>query len=432
MLDLSYLLQNLDTVKAALARKNAEIDWDLLLSCNERRRTIQLAHDETKHRQSTLAKTLPIAKKKGEDTSSLLRELKAFSDQVADYASTLTSLEQELIDRVARIPNLPLNDVPSGLGSEDNVISKTWGTPPTFSFIPRAHWDIGEALGILDFERARKITGARFCLYKGLGAKLERALIQFMLDLHVEEHGYTEVLPPFIVNRDSLFGTGTLPKFESDLFGVSAGDQYPTSEKPYDWFLIPTAEVPVTNIHRAETLAAADLPIRYVAYTPCFRSEAGSYGKDVRGLIRQHQFNKVELVHFVLPENSEKALEDLTRHAEIVLERLELPYRRMLLCTGDMSFSSAKTYDLEVWMPGQAAYREISSCSTFTDFQARRAKIRTETNDGKKVFVHTLNGSGLAIGRTVVAILENYQNEDGSVSIPTALQPYMRGVSKLA
>ena len=320
------------------------------------------------------------------------------------------------------VPNLPAADVPVGRSEEDNVVVRTWGEPQSYPFVPKPHWEIGEALGILDFERGAKLTGARFTLYRGAGARLERALINFMLDLHTEKHNYVEMLPPFMVNRESMTGTGQLPKFEDDLFRIEG----------MDYFLIPTAEVPVTNIHRGEILKGADLPVCYTAYTPCFRKEAGSYGKDTRGLIRQHQFNKVELVKFVRPADSYNELEKLVADAEEVLQLLELPYRTMKLCTGDIGFSAAMTYDLEVWLPGQNTYREISSCSNFEDFQARRASIRfREDEKSKPEFVHTLNGSGLAVGRTLVAILENYQQEDGTVMIPSALRPYMGGLENI-
>jgi seryl-tRNA synthetase len=316
---------------------------------------------------------------------------------------------------LAGVPNTPHESVPAGKSAEDNVEVRRWGTPPSFSFTPKAHWDLGPELGILDFERAGKITGARFAVYMGLGAKLERALISFMLDVHTQQHGYTEVLPPFIANKDSFYGTGQLPKFEQDLFKLEGTDYY----------LIPTAEVPVTNLHRDETLDVDSLPIKYCAYTPCFRSEAGSYGRDVRGIIRQHQFQKVELVKFARPQSSYDELESLTRDAEDILVRLGLPYRTVVLCTGDMGASSAKTYDIEVWLPGLNEYKEISSCSNFEAFQARRAGIRAKAGKEKAGYVHTLNGSGLAVGRTWLAILENYQQADGSVVVPEALRPYM-------
>jgi seryl-tRNA synthetase len=343
-------------------------------------------------------------------------------ERIAALESELESVQSELQRAVERLPNLPHASVPTGVGEDDNVVVRTWGQPRTFSFPPQAHWDLGPALGILDFERAARMAGARFALLLGDGARLERALIQFMLDLHGREHGYLEVEPPFLVNAKALFGTGQLPKFEEDLFKVQPGDYY----------LIPTAEVPVTNIHAEEILEAAELPRAYCAYTPCFRSEAGSYGKDVRGLIRQHQFDKVELVRFASPDTSWDELEVLTRHAEEVLRRLVLPYRVVELCTADLGNAAAKTYDLEVWLPGQGKYREISSCSNFTDYQARRAGIRwRRAPGGKPEPLHTLNGSGLAVGRTLVAVLENYQQEDGTVVVPDALRTYLGGQDRV-
>jgi seryl-tRNA synthetase len=335
-------------------------------------------------------------------------------ERMKELDQRAADLEANLQAMMASIPNVPHPSVPAGKSADDNVEVRRWGTPPSFSFEPKAHWDLGPELGILDFERAAKITGARFVVYKGLGAKLERALISFMLDVHTQHHGYTEILPPFIANKDSFYGTGQLPKFEADLFKLQGTDYY----------LVPTAEVPVTNYYRDETLDAEKLPIKFCSYTPCFRSEAGSYGRDVRGIIRQHQFQKVELVKFSAPENSYDELEALTRDAEDILVRLGLPYRTVVLCTGDMGASSAKTYDIEVWLPGQNAYKEISSCSNFEAFQARRASIRMKSGK-KSEFAHTLNGSGLAVGRTWVAIVENYQQADGSVVIPEALRPYM-------
>jgi seryl-tRNA synthetase len=352
-----------------------------------------------------------------------------FKQKVESLQKTALSLDNELATLLSTLPNLPQNDVPVGLSAEDNVEEKVWGELPTFDFPAKPHWELGEALGILDFNRAAKISGSRFVVHFGQGAKLERALANFMLDLHTGEHGYTEVLPPYMVNSKSLFGTGQLPKFAEDLFHCDdKGSYQPGLYQESDHWLIPTAEVPVTNLFRDETLDESRLPTSFCAYTPCFRSEAGSYGKDVRGMIRQHQFQKVELVKFVRPEDSESEHERLTRHAETVLERLGLPYRRMLLCTGDMGFSAAKTYDLEVWLPGQQLYREISSCSNFESFQARRANIRYRPAGAKKSeFLHTLNGSGLAVGRTYLAILENYQQADGTIKIPSALVPYMNG-----
>jgi seryl-tRNA synthetase len=352
-----------------------------------------------------------------------------FKEKVESLQKTAASLDDELVSLLSTIPNLPQNAVPVGLSAEDNVEEKVWGERTTFDFPAKPHWELGEALGILDFNRAAKISGSRFVVHFGQGAKLERALANFMLDLHTGEHGYTEVLPPYLVNSKSLFGTGQLPKFAEDLFHCDdKGSYQPGAYQESDHWLIPTAEVPVTNLFRDETLDESQLPTSFCAYTPCFRSEAGSYGKDVRGMIRQHQFQKVELVKFVRPEDSESEHERLTHHAETVLERLGLPYRRMLLCTGDMGFSAAKTYDLEVWLPGQQLYREISSCSNFESFQARRANIRYRPAGAKKSeFLHTLNGSGLAVGRTYLAILENYQQADGTIKIPSALVPYMNG-----
>jgi len=344
------------------------------------------------------------------------------SARIKTLDEELKKVEDDLNNLVMVIPNIPHETVEYGTSSEDNPVIRTWGEMPVFSFPPKPHWDIGEALGILDFERGAKITGARFTVYRGLGAMLERAIFNFMLDLHIFQHGYTEVLTPFMVNRASMTGTGQLPKFEEDLFRVDV----------VDYFLIPTAEVPVTNIHRDEILSEKDLPIYYVSYSPCFRAEAGSYGKDTRGLIRQHQFNKVEMVKFSRPETSYDELEKLTANAEEVLQLLKIPYRTVSLCTADLGFSSAKTYDVEAWLPGQDAYREISSCSNFEDFQARRASIRFRREESGKIeFVHTLNGSGLAVGRTVVAVLENYQQADGSVVIPDVLRPYMKGIDRI-
>jgi seryl-tRNA synthetase len=348
-------------------------------------------------------------------------EMKELGDRIREGENTLRGAEERLNDAALRIPNIPHASVPVGRGAEENQEVRRWGTLQTFGFTPRPHWEIGEALGILDFERAAKISGARFVVLSGLGARLERALISYMLDLHTSRHGYREILPPLLVNRAAMTGTGQLPKFEDELFQL----------KDDGYLLIPTAEVPVTNLHADEILQGDRLPIRYTAYTPCFRREAGSYGKDTRGLIRLHQFNKVELVSFSHPDHSYEELERLTGHAEAILQGLGLPYRVMALCTGDMGFSAAKTYDLEVWLPSQQTYREISSCSNFEAFQGRRAGIRYRKADGKTDFVHTINGSGLAVGRTLVAILENYQQEDGTVHIPPVLQPYMGGVERI-
>jgi seryl-tRNA synthetase len=354
-------------------------------------------------------------RKAGTDTAERQQAVRAMGERIAELDAEANKVDAEFRDVLARVPNVPHESVPVGKSEHDNVEVRRWGAPRQFDFAPKAHWDLGPELGILDLERAAKVAGARFAVYWGQGAKLERALVQFMLDLHTKEHGYSEVLPPFLINSASLYGTGQLPKFAEDLFRCEG----------HDLWLTPTAEVPVTNLFRDETLNEDELPIRLCAYTPCFRSEAGSYGRDVRGIIRQHQFQKVELVKFAPPEQSYEELEQLTRDAEDVLERLELPYRTVALCTADLGFSAAKTYDIEVWLPGQQAYKEISSCSNFEAFQARRAQIRMKSGKGKSDFAHTLNGSGLAVGRTWVAIIENFQQADGSVLVPKALQPYM-------
>jgi len=423
MLDMKFIRDNLDRAEAALATRGGNVS--LLAGfrkLDERRRTLLTESETLKALKNSVSEE--IAKIKDKSTvKDKIAGMKEVSAKIKVLDDELKTVEEAFGALLMTIPNLPHPTTPVGRSEEDNVVVRSWGTPPAFAFDAKAHWDIGEALGILDFERAAKITGARFCLSKGAGARLERALISFMLDLHTTEHGYTEVLPPFMVNRASMTGTGQLPKFEEDLFRLVDPD----------FFLIPTAEVPVTNIHRDEILKKSELPISYTAYTPCFRREAGSHGKDTRGLIRQHQFNKVELVKFVHPEDSQSELEKLTGHAEKVLQLLELPYRVLALCSGDIGFSSCKTYDLEVWLPGQGLYREISSCSSFGDFQARRAAIRfREEEKSKPEFVHTLNGSGLAVGRTLVAILENYQQADGSVIIPAVLRPYMGGMERIA
>jgi seryl-tRNA synthetase len=415
MHDLGYFRANLEAIAARLATRGFELDVEEFRSLDARRRAAVTEAEELRARRNAMSQEIGRRKKAGEDTSALQAEVRAMGGRIAELDEQVKALDEEFRSRLASIPNVPHESVPTGASSDDNVEVKRWGTPRAFPFEPKAHWDLGPQLGILDFERAAKITGARFAVYMGAGARLERALINFMLDLHTREHGYTEVLPPFLVNSSSLFGTGQLPKFAADLFKC----------ENFDFWLIPTAEVPVTNLHRDETLDGDALPIRYCAFTPCFRSEAGSYGRDVRGIIRQHQFQKVELVNFTRPDQSYQELERLTESAEHVLERLGLPYRRVVLCTGDMGFSSAKTYDLEVWMPGQQAYREISSCSNFESFQARRAGIRFRSGKGKAEFAHTLNGSGLAVGRTWVAVVENYQQEDGSVVLPEALRPYL-------
>lgn len=414
MYDLSFFRANLDAIAARLAERGYTLNVEDFKGIDVRRRAA-LTEVETLSAQRN-AESIEIGKRKkaGEDTEEVQARVRAIGDRITALREQSNQLDDEFRLHLASIPNLPHESVPAGKDETANVEIKRWGEPRKFDFDPKPHWDIGPDLGILDFERAAKITGARFAVYFGQGAKLERALINFMLDLHTREHGYTEVLPPFMVNSSSLFGTGQLPKFAEDLFKI----------EKFDFWLIPTAEVPVTNLFRDETLDADKLPIRLCAYTPCFRSEAGAYGRDVRGIIRQHQFQKVELVNFTTPEASYEEHEHLTRSAETVLERLGLPYRRVVLSTGDMGFSSAKTYDLEVWMPGQTAYKEISSCSNFEAFQARRAGIRVKT--GKKSEpLHTLNGSALAIGRTWVAIVENYLQSDGTVVVPDVLRPYL-------
>jgi seryl-tRNA synthetase len=420
MLDLNFVRNNLPLVEEKLRHRGmnpAEVLKDFLAIDVERRQAITDV-ETLKAMRNRKSEEVGSLKKAGQDATALMEETKSLRDQIAEREKAATSYEARLRDLLAGIPNLPSDSVPSGRSSDDNVEVRRWGTPPVFEFKPKPHWELGETLGILDLERAAKLTGARFAVYWDMGAKLERALANFMLDLHTREHGYTEVLPPYLVNSDSMYGTGQLPKFAADLFRVPHGEK--------DLWLIPTAEVPVTNLYRDEVLEGSRLPVSLTAYTPCFRSEAGSYGKDVRGIIRQHQFQKVELVKFVHPEKSYEELEKLTGHAETVLQRLGLHYRVVTLCAADMGFSSAKTYDIEVWLPGQGLFREISSCSNFEAFQARRANIRFRPDGkGKTEFVHTLNGSGLAVGRTWLAILENYQQADGSVLIPQLLQPYV-------
>lgn len=425
MLDIRLVRENTDKVIKALKKRNEDTSvLDKLLSLEGRRRDLLKAVEDDRQQRNILSQEIGRIKKEGGDAAELLEKAKQVSELTAARETELKELEILAKNELLLIPNIPHESVPVGRDENDNIEVRRWGNIPEFSFEPKNHWDIGESLSILDFDRASKIAGARFVIYKGGGASLERALINFMLDLHTKEHGYTEVMPPVLVNREAMTGTGQLPKFESDLFKLEERDAK-------GFLLIPTAEVPVTNIHREEILIGDDLPIYYTAYTPCFRREAGSYGKDTRGLIRQHQFNKVELVKFVKPEGSYDELETLTKNAEEVLKRLGLPYRVVSLCTGDMGFSAAKTYDIEVWFPAQKKYREISSCSNFESFQARRADIRFKT-EGKKgtEFVHTLNGSGLAVGRTFASILENFQQEDGSVIIPEVLRPYM-GTEKI-
>jgi seryl-tRNA synthetase len=433
MLDLAFVRSNLELVRAKVRDRGQDPDeslWNFQALDQNRRERITEA-EQLKAQRNKLSEEVARLKKAKRDASAVMEETRSLKSRMEELEAAAAEAESKMRAILARIPNIPLSDVPVGASEKENVEVKRWGEQPKFDFAPRPHWELGEQLGILDFERAAKLSGARFVVYFGAGARLERALISFMLDIHTREHGYTEVLPPFMVNSKSLFGTGQLPKFEQDLFRCV--DEHVLDEKVYrdnDHWLIPTAEVPVTNLYRDEVLDEADLTRSLTAYTPCFRSEAGSYGKDVRGIIRQHQVQKVELVKFTRPEDSEEEHEKLTQNAETILERLALPYRRMLLCTGDMGFSSAKTYDLEVWLPGQQLYREISSCSNFGDFQARRANIRYRPKgQNKTALVHTLNGSGLAVGRTWLAIVENYQQQDGSVKIPEALIPYMGGTT---
>ena len=422
MLDIKYLRQNIDLVAGKMRERGQSMNLERFITLDAKRRDIIQEVEGLRSERNAASKQIGEKKKKGEDANELITRTGEVSNRIRELDETLKQTDDELQAILMTLPNVPHESVCCGKGAEDNPVIRVWGEKRSFSFTPRPHWEIGESLNILDFARGAKITGARFTLYRGLGAQLERAIINFMLDLHTREHGYTEMLTPFLVNRESMTGTGQLPKFEEDLFRIDKGD----------YFLIPTAEVPVTNIHRDEILSERELPIRYVAYSPCFRAEAGSYGKDTRGLIRQHQFNKVELVKFSKPEDSYEELEKLTLNAEEVLKRLEVPYRVVSLCTADLGFSAAKTYDLEAWLPGQDAYREISSCSNFEEFQARRASIRFRREESGKVeFVHTMNGSGLAVGRTLVAILENHQQADGSVVIPAALRPYMGGVDRI-
>jgi len=425
MLDLAFVRENLPVIEQEMRQRGldpAEIIGRFGELDARRRKAITEA-ENLKARRNRASEQIAQLKKNKQDATAQIEETKTLREQIQEQEKAAEQLDAELRGLLVGIPNVPHASVPVGSSAEDNKEVRRWGEPPKFDFAPKPHWELGEALGILDLERAAKLTGARFAVYWDLGAKLERALANFMLDLHTREHGYTEVLPPYMVNADSMYGTGQLPKFEADLFKVPHGDK--------NLYLIPTAEVPVTNLYRGEVLDAARLPISLTAYTPCFRSEAGSYGKDVRGIIRQHQFQKVELVKFARPEQSYDELEKLTGNAETVLQKLGLHYRVMALCTGDMSFSSAKTYDIEVWLPGQQLFREISSCSNFEAYQARRANIRYKPEGkGKTEFVHTLNGSGLAIGRTWVAIVENYQRADGTVVVPEALRPYL-GVEKI-
>ncbi len=422
MLEIKFVRQNLAEIEKMLSRRGETADLEIFKNCDSNRRAILREIEDLRHRRNVATEKIAVMKKQGENADDLMADMRKVGSKIKELDKSLAENKHTINHLLFGLPNVPHASVPEGKDSSENPVIKEVGTLPNFDFEPLPHWTIGENLGILDFETASKITGARFPLYLGKGARLERALINFMLDIHTKEHAYKEVLPPFIVNSDSMTGTGQLPKFEEDLFKLEG----------LDYFLVPTAEVPVTNIHKGEILSEEMLPIFYTAYTPCFRSEAGSYGKDTRGLIRQHQFNKVELVKFTAPESSYDELEELLKNAEVILERLELPYQIVDLCVGDLGFSAAKTYDIEIWMPTQGVYREISSCSNFESFQARRANIRFKRKGTKGTeLVHTLNGSGLAVGRTVAAMLENFQQADGSVYIPKALRPYMDGMERI-
>ena len=417
MLDWKWVRDNREILITALKNRNTEFDLDELFSLDDQRRSLQQEADLLKQKRNEESKKIGFLKKEGKDTEDLMKNVQNIAEQIKIIDDKLKATEEEWKEKQLWIPNIPHETVPIGQDESCNRVVRSWGKPREFDFEPRPHWDIGEGLDILDFERGSKIAASRFTVLKGLGARLERAIMNFMLDLHTQQHGYQEIFPPFLVNQKSMTGTGNLPKFADELYKCQD-----------DLYLIPTAEVPVTNYHADEILPDEILPLYYTSYTACFRREAGSYGKDVRGLIRQHQFNKVELVKFVAPETSYDELEKLLANAEEVLKVLQLPYRVVALCSGDLGFSSAKTYDIEVWIPSQKTYREISSCSNFEDFQARRANIRYRNKAGKVGFIHTLNGSGLAIGRTAVAILENYQQENGTVVIPDVLRPYMQGL----
>jgi len=422
MLDAKYLLENLDIVQNRLSTRGQRVNLDDFVRVSGEKKDVLRKVEVLRAEKNKASEEISRMKKQGADASGRILEMRKVGEEISGLEERLKALEEELKRTLLNIPNIPHESVPVGRSAEDNREVRRWGAPPELGFEPQAHWDIGEELGILDFERAAKITGSRFTVSMGAGARLERALIGFMLDIHTRERGFTEVLPPFIANADSLTGTGNLPKFKEDLFKLEG----------FDWYLIPTAEVPLTNLYRNEILDGSALPRRFAAHTPCFRSEAGSYGKDVRGLIRQHQFNKVEMMIFSLPETSFDEHEFMTASAEEVLKRLGLHHRVVLLCTGDMGFASAKTYDLEVWMPSRKGFMEISSCSNCLDFQARRSNIRFKRDPKARTeFVHTLNGSGLAVGRTAAAILENYQQKDGSVLIPEALRPYMDGLERI-
>lgn len=422
MLDIKRIITDYDNVKKALEKRGKEFNLEIFLPLNEKRRTLLKEVEELKNKQNTASKQVPILKKEGKNTDALMKEMKTLSERTKDLDILVREVDEEINSLLLSIPNTPNENVPEGADDSQNVEIRKFGEPRKFDFEPKAHWDLGEQNDILDFSRAAKITGSRFTVYKGLGARLERALINFMLDTHIEKNGYVEILPPQMVNSNSMIGTGQLPKFAEDMFKISNNGYY----------LVPTAEVPVTNLYRDEILNGKDLPISHCAFTACFRAEAGSAGRDTRGLIRQHQFNKVELVKFTKPENSYEELEKLTNDAESILKALNLPYRVVRLCGGDLGFSSAMTYDIEVWLPSYNRYVEISSCSNFEDFQARRANIKFKDDiKDKAQLVHTLNGSGLAVGRTVSAIIENYQNEDGSITIPEVLIPYIGGKTKI-
>ena len=420
MLDIKEMRRDPERVAKAVGRRGKEIDMKPFLEADEKRRQIIAKVEELQAQRNAKSKEVGQLKRNGENADALMAEVSAIKEEIEKLEASKEDVDKFVTEFVASIPNMPKDDIPDG-GEDDYHVERTWGTPREFDFEPKAHWELGEALDILDFNRAAKVTGSRFVFYKGLAARLERAVIAFMIDMHTDKHGYTELIPPYMTNSTSDFGTGQLPKFAEDMFHLENTDYY----------LIPTAEVPVTNYHRDEILTEKDLPVKYCAFSPCFRSEAGSAGRDTRGIIRQHQFHKVEMVKLAHPDHSWEELESLTNDAEEVLQALGLPYRVITLAAGDIGFSSAKTYDIEVWLPSYGKYREISSCSNFVDFQARRANIRFRDNDGKVRYGHTLNGSGLAVGRTVSAIMENYQNEDGSITIPEALVPYMHGYTEI-
>lgn len=420
MLDIKLMRKEPERVAQAVGRRGKEIDMQPFLTADEKHREVIAQIEELQSQRNAKSKEVGQRKRNGESADDLMAEVSAINEKIKALNESKDALEKEVRDFVVSIPNMPADDIPDG-GEDDYRVERVWGEPRKFDFEPKAHWDLGVDLDILDFDRAAKVTGSRFTFYKGLAARLERAIISFMIDMHTDKHGYTELIPPYMTNSASDFGTGQLPKFAEDMFHLENTDYY----------LIPTAEVPVTNYHRDEILSEKDLPVKYCAFSPCFRSEAGSAGRDTRGIIRQHQFHKVEMVKLAHPDHSWEELESLTQNAEDILQALELPYRVICLSAGDIGFSSAKTYDLEVWLPSYGKYREISSCSNFLDFQSRRANLRFRDADGKVRFVHTLNGSGLAVGRTLAAILENYQNEDGSVTIPKALIPYMHGYTEI-